>query len=186
MFDKWEGDISNSASDVSQVIAMSEPHQVAGLFRLNPELDQVAHSMELQKGWNMVSLPIYADYMEIDANLLNQTIGHSWTWDENGYISDDNLATKTGYWLFCNKNCLVNLNGVLDEDNVLNLSPGWILAGIGADGMFSSVEHLHNTIWFWDSRAQQFRAVNSDTLLTKGKAYWIYGKGSGSTEVVFP
>ena len=70
LFERWEGDYTTNAEDATQVITMNQPHELTAVFRLDPNLNQTPFSMEFQKGWNLISIPAFSDYMEIEDKIL--------------------------------------------------------------------------------------------------------------------
>ena len=105
-------------------------------------------------------------------------------WTDGQYLADDNLATKQGYWLYCHEGCTFELDGVLDPTKTIDLSTGWMLRGTTARGVFSDPTKIHQTLWTWDAENQQFQALESDTEIETNKGYWIYGKESGTLEII--
>jgi hypothetical protein len=154
-------------------------------------------SISLNKGWNLMSLPLQP--IEYDAAKILSSIAGKYsavyTWHNETqkylqYIPDDpgirnlwNLESRKGYWIYMKEAAVLKIKGVLPQ-TYLDLRAGWNLAGYNSSvkknfPVFSSEKDIA-MIFAWDSKRSEYLSYNpqakSNTLtsLGPGMGFWIY------------
>ena len=85
--------------------------------------------LELDAGWNMVSLPV--DPIDPSANSVLDGVGFYQlvTWSGTGYVTATEFEAGRGYWLLVLQDTNVTVNGTPLSEVTLTLSPGWSMVG---------------------------------------------------------
>lgn len=115
-------------------------------------------SLNLQIGWNMISLPF-------TANLSDREL---WIWNSEGqqYQLTDQLEPLQGAWIWSETAETVDYFGQ-PEANRLNLHENWNLVGVAEN---CQIEADGLTIYSWDKTYQ------GTSVLATGQAYWIHAE----------
>ena len=165
-FSRWHGAIDENSQPTENplMITMDEARQLIAIFDVNG--DQETLTLELKKGWNLISLPHFANNPEINALLGGLKAGNVWQWKDNLVTESEVVKPRTGYWLYCERNTTIDIPGVLDTFAAKDLHPGWNLVGVVSNQFLSASA---TSAWTWDGN--QFVIATS---LERWKAYWIY------------
>ena len=156
------------------------------IINANANIHQVIVSdfmVSLQKGWNLISLPIIPD-QDVQTLFGEMTAGniYAWTNDERGSFftavsKSEILKTLTGYWIYPRENSASHFPAQSLQGFQANteLNPGWNLFGPAIDIDSPYNDDIIGSIWFWDNnRFQPVLPISG--RLEIGKAYWINSK----------
>lgn len=140
------------------------------------------YTLELQKGWNLISVPVDTD-TPVDQLFAGVSSGEVWRFRAGEYEAVPTLEPKVGYWVYCRSAADVNISGIEVFDLNINFSPVWNLLGAVAappfpetdqaipfDAVLTSVDSELGIVWEFDG----FGFKSSGNLLL-GKGYWVYG-----------
>jgi len=138
---------------------------------------------ELDKGWNLVSLPVQVEDARVRA--LFPTAAANLAYDpEEGYAASAELVPGRGYWVFLPEKAAVLVEGQPVPELKVEVSTGWNLIGVGVEPLevgalrVASADRLLLAFGFagdfWEA-----------TSLQPGKGYWIYWfDESGGTDTL--
>jgi len=138
-------------------------------------------TLNLTKGWNLVSTPVYSDYADGTPRLsfpltscVAQTTATYLNYTYNATPISQGLKTSRGYWLKARENCSVELQGALEiasESFSLNLAKGWNL--VGAPGKTILASALAANCSFFGPFAFNGTSYYQAYALEPGKGYWL-------------
>lgn len=138
------------------------------------EPPQAASYIRVQKGWNMVSVPVAAKVsMEKMARECN-TASYAWRLGANGYVKEDTIAPGYGYWVKASSDCDFAVSGDAYTGEPAALSSGWNL--VGAPGSEASISDYSGTCqitsgpWYYSKDSNSYAYASA---LSPAKAYWI-------------
>ncbi len=129
----------------------------------------VEFSLNLTRGWNMVSLPVTPD----DSNASTVLDGVGWyqlvMWNRTGYYEAEVMEAGEGYWLLVLDDVNVSIIGVPVTEVSLNLTRGWTLSGgpygaVDADAAFPGFYQLVSWIEQGYYLSSSFKS---------GLGYWV-------------
>ncbi|MBW9220023.1 S8 family serine peptidase [Methanothermococcus sp. SCGC AD-155-N22] len=143
-------------------------------------LEKVSFTLELERGWNMVSLPLTPDnssVYEIFKNITTLNNRPVVTWDPDTYtfVPVDNIEPKRGYWVFTPSNINITVYGTPINDTRINLKAGWNMIGtVGLQNLNLSL--IPNQVpqrppVTWNGSGYIFEPV---TEIEPGKAAWVF------------
>lgn len=147
--------------------------------------------VELDSGWNLVSLPLQVEQPQVQAVFAGAGggvlhYGTVWQWvatREGGrYEPATSLAAQVGYWVYrAGERVAVSVDGLFPA-GVVGLNPGWNVVGTLRErpppvGVGS--------FWWWNPGVGAFRVVNSTAgeTLKPGRAYWLHASSSGTLDL---
>lgn len=178
-------------------------------YVLPVRLAQRLSNIDLNPGWNFISLPKQPTNIEIASALtsISTELRIVWGFDNSSQnwlkyspsAPSGNLLTTIethrGYWVYMNKTAILDMEGWIATDTTVSLHNGWNLIGYyGIDNapVEDSLSGLGNKwviIWGWENgvwKAKVPQGISTNinipelTTFKKGKAYWI--KMNASTE----
>jgi alpha-tubulin suppressor-like RCC1 family protein len=165
---------------VSDGTATSEPATAQVSIGFNFELD-------LQPGWNLVSLPLAANDSSVEAIFGSAIAGPAWQWDRDHYEVASDLQPGEGCWVYVlpdpaaspeNSTTTLTVSGQASSVTSRSLEPGWNLVGpIGTPDAAPLPlplstplgAQLAGVVWIW----QNGRYVVPEAL-PLGQAAWLY------------
>ena len=178
-FLRWQGDIDggNESTENPLSVTMNRSRAIFAIF--SPVGNSETLMLELNPGWNLISVPMFPENPDHEVVLGGHFIGEIWDWRNNTFLDVISILKPTiGYWLFCSQPSNVPITGVKDTFTTLNLEPGWNLVGVtGNQGLPSGA----TIAWTWDGR--RFRVANS---LEPWKGYWIYSAANRNPTITSP
>ncbi|ODS36489.1 hypothetical protein BEH94_02515 [Candidatus Altiarchaeales archaeon WOR_SM1_SCG] len=161
-----------------------------------PEPAISSYTLELNKGWNLISIPIKPENLSISAVLApiegKYTDVATWNgaWEYHSYAYGDwfgDLAAiepKKGYWIYMTEPSELEVTGTTNYDRETNLYGGWNLIGststepAALDTALSSIAGKYIDVATWNG-AWEYRSYaygdwfgELDTI-EPGKGYWI-------------
>jgi hypothetical protein len=133
----------------------------------------------VEKGWNMVSIPLtVSDGRRI--TLFPNSYYPSWRWIQSyGYVSNDTLIPRRGYWLKFDSTRTVTVTGLPRLSDTIDVTQGWNLVGslsvpLPADSIRSIPPGIIASKFFEYSHHYQEAAT-----LIPIKGYWVKVKQDG-------
>ncbi len=128
----------------------------------------VTVTLELDTGWNMVSLPV--DPVDPSANSVLGGVGFYQlvAWSGTGYISASEFEEGRGYWLLVLQDTNVSVTGALVNEVNLTLSPGWSMVG-GTDDEVQAADVFPG---FYQLVTWTGTGYTPATVFEPGKGYW--------------
>ena len=136
-----------------------------------------ASSIQLNSGWNIVSVPLQSDDMSktfLFPNATSNLYGFS-----NNYVIIDTAVNSKGYWIRYPNSELIGVTGRRVESLSVPVQSGWNLIGIYDRDV--SVNQLTTTPS--SILTSLFYGFNSNyqtpTVLESGKGYWIRSSSNG-------
>lgn len=127
-----------------------------------PENGQPQITLQLETGWNLVSLPFAAE--QLDQQIQNP----AWIWNEIDYVSTDTVDAQQGFWIYATESQEIEVVGTKTGQGVISLSKGWNLAGPAQNCPIPTGVAVYG----FDGTTQDLN-LTSQTLVT-GRGYWIY------------
>ena len=171
---------TEAGRDPSPAVDMLEQQSVYvrqdAVFRLELDPPRVL-DLELQPGWNLVSLPMRPSRERVSRLLNRQYLGPVRTWehDQRGagaYAEVETATPKTGMWVNWQgaTRSAFTVRGRPIRDAAVMLRAGWNLIGpIG-----ECANPFTHPVWGWDAETQGYVRVPPGDPLLPGKAYWVY------------
>jgi hypothetical protein len=151
-------------------------------------------TINLTKGWNLISTPLQPSDSAIDRVLANLKGKYNAVYAYNvsgyeAYIPEESFELKSietgrGYWIFIVEPVQLTIKGSKSTGPV-NLKQGWNLVGFNSiDTMsvtsaFSSLSGKYSVVYGYDNASGKYLGytpgvTNDLTQLQPGKGYWIY------------
>ena len=138
----------------------------------------VTKTVNINKGWNIVSMPLTADDMYYQS-IFPSAASQPYVFNA-GYQKVDSLETNPGYWLKFSDAVTQTVEGVPAETEEIQVEEGWNLIGSFADevstqNIYSIPDGIIESPFFEFENGY----VVPERLLT-GKGYWIKTNSEGS------
>lgn len=174
------------------IIAVIATGLIAGLAAPKPVASQEPPSdqsvspvqirYDLQKGWNLVSLPVLAEDMRL-SRLFSAALGCLAYEPGEGYMVSTDLVAGRGYWVYLPERAEVLIEGQPVAELHVEVSTGWHLIGGGRTPL--DVNELKTAsggrLLLAFGYDLSYREVNS---LQPGKGYWIFWFDPSGEEAV--
>ncbi|MCF8265949.1 MAG: T9SS type A sorting domain-containing protein, partial [Melioribacteraceae bacterium] len=134
-------------------------------------------SVALNSGWNLFSIPISGDEMNVD-NLFTNSTSPVYKF-ENGYSVVSDVEVATGYWI---RNAMaedIEVCGSAVGSNEVPILEGWnLIGGYVGDNSVSAITTepagiLNSPFWGFEG------GYNNSSLIVEGKGYWIRSTQNG-------
>lgn len=127
--------------------------------------------INLNSGWDMISLPIIPDTTDLASLFPEAVIAYAF---DQSYQETTQLKPGKGYWIKTTSNLTYTITGQAFDYYSINLSQGWHLIGCVNDTVIprTNPENQISVIYGFDN----FYYITN--RLEKGKAYWIKVKES--------
>lgn len=199
-FKVWDAS-ANEVLDVSQTVSSIVQGTVGewpnNLFWLHAN-HGLQQSISLQMGWNMVSLNVHPDDMQITSifagimpHLLSVKSSDGVFFPNNPFNTLTSLSDGRGYYVKVSQNCTLQVSGTAINVSVpIALAAGWNLAGftpqasMGIDVALASIAGNLQQVKGVEGVYIPGNPFNTLTSLSPGRAYWI--KLSNSASLVYP
>jgi hypothetical protein len=125
-------------------------------------------TLELEAGWNMVSLPVVPDDPAASAVMPSGVFYQLVTWTGTGYALSTEFEAGRGYWLLVLHDVDVTVSGQPVDSLSLGLSAGWNMVGgtvdeVPAIDVFSGFHQLVT----WSGTGYTLA-----TVFEPGRGYW--------------
>lgn len=160
--------------------------------------NQTTYTLNLEQGWNLVSLPLMPANNEINAVLGSLDYTSVWRWNSDSQVWESylngiggefsTLESGRGYWIYANSDDTVTVTGISGSSAYLN--KGWNLAGYGLlyeQAISSTLSEIHvNSVWRWNAYSQKWESYldaiqgGEFTTFEPGRGYWIYAENEGT------
>jgi alpha-tubulin suppressor-like RCC1 family protein len=157
-------------------ISAGESHSLAiGALSL-PDGDGIA--LQLQTGWNMVSVPVLADDMTTASVFEGAVAVYTWDPKMKSYVSPSTIAPCRGYWVAVTTNTTITVTGTPVTFWECDISQGWNMIGsvseimaIGALSDDSAGDPLLlSAVYRWNPTGKMYESVSQ---ITPGFGYWL-------------
>jgi hypothetical protein len=143
---------------------------------LSAELDVL--SIDLEAGWNMVSIPLTLPDMSVGAVFPSRLAVYTWDPGNKSYTQPTVIEPEKAYWVAVAQAETVNLRGTGETMVSTGVLAGWNMVGsafggavpVGEldDGGSGSVQT--NAIYNWNPEAKAYGVASS---IQPGKGYWV-------------
>ena len=125
------------------------------------------HTISLDAGWNMVSIPVIPADASVDAifgdNITQPVYGYS-----AGYNPVTTLEPKKGYWVLANSAVDISISGTVPSNLEVTVVPGWNMVGpISPNVQVSSFTDVTLPVYGYAA------GYNSVTVLEQTEGYWV-------------
>jgi hypothetical protein len=134
-------------------------------------------AVELQSGWNLVSLPLHSDANAVAA-VFPQAVSGAFRFDD-GYKDSPILAFGTGYWLRYPRAAGITMSGTATTGDVIALHPGWNLIGSFNEGRSVSTLTTIPTGIIASSLFAYRGGYQVANAIEPGIAYWVKSNAAG-------
>lgn len=134
----------------------------------------VTASMTMDKGWNMMSLPVYPDNDTIqpDFKCVYESVNNGYKWIK----TEDIDKTLTGYWVYSPVRQAYSINGWKIDSTQKEFRHGWHM--IGGCSKPTRLRPIDGEITIiYDYGPNGFFRLNSG-ILQPGRGYWIKYKNN--------
>ena len=139
---------------------------------------QACSNINLNTGWNIVSIPVAAVNMST-GTIFPNAIAETFLWSSTGYQSVTTLANRLGYWLKYANQASVNVCGVKVAASTIPLSAGWnMIGGYESDISVSSITTTPSGILESSFFGYENGYIQPLSLIP-GKGYWIKSAQNG-------
>jgi hypothetical protein len=158
----------------------------------NPELK---HTLQLQTGWNLISLPITPKDGSISNILapINGKFVAIYAWNGTAFESHipgeqsdlTSMAAGRGYWIYMDQGATLEVKGSSAQKSIA-LSEGWNLLGYNSTTSMSATQALASTkgmveaVFSFNTAENQYQEVET---FQPGLGYWVYSSGNGSWSI---
>lgn len=142
------------------------------VFNIKP--NRGTRSLQLRKGWNLVSHPINQNNVSV-TSVLPLIIGGPYVFDmTNGYVQQDTIAEKKGYWIRLSDKYDISLNGRIIEDTILTVKTGWNLIGsnsstVNKNDIYTQPSGIIQSLFYGYDSAGYY----SSNQIRYGSGYWV-------------
>lgn len=150
------------------------------LFLLSFVDAQITDTMHIQRGWNLLSLPVKIGDVPVNINFPT-AVSDAFLF-EGEYIHKDTIDNGTGFWLKFDSAENTVLTGEAIHRDTINVSEGWNMIGalsFPIHKSFITTEPLGIIISDYFYYMTQSGYQTSDTL-KPGLGYWVKVSESGS------
>ncbi len=150
--------------------------------RLDIVLAHGTAQLDLEPGWNLVSLPlqpldasvagIFSSANLVDGRGRNGETVHSgpvWGWNGTNYVELDELSAFRGAWVYAETAASLEIRGTPVAAAAIPLARGWNLVGPPATMNAPPEARLPGGFWAFDRASGQ--NIRTPTLQT-GRGYW--------------
>lgn len=162
------GQVIESGSELS-----AGSHQLLITAKLLP---YVSATLQLNAGWNMVSIPIIPNNNTVEAifgcisTLNDKPIV---TWESPQFVTVDIISPNIGYWVFTPTDTEINLIGKKIENKTLNLNAGWNM--VSTNGLESlDIEKIPNQIVGRPAVSWKSPSFVETNVIEPGKSAWVF------------
>ncbi|MEA3325289.1 MAG: Ig-like domain-containing protein, partial [Euryarchaeota archaeon] len=125
------------------------------------------HTISLDAGWNMVSIPVIPADASVNAIFGDNIITPVYEYNA-GYKAVTSLEPKKGYWVLANSAVDISINGTVPSDLEVMIVPGWNMIGpVSSNVQVSSFTDIIPPVYKYDA------GYKSVTVLEKTKGYWV-------------
>ena len=133
------------------------------------ESPNVTVTLELDAGWNMVSLPVMPE-VPVSASVLSDVGFYQLvTWSGSGYVSATSFEEGRGYWLLVLQATNLTVTGTPLSEVNLTLSPGWSMVG----GPYSAVQASEVFSSFYQLVTWSGTGYTMSSEFVPGMGYWV-------------
>ncbi|MBT3378218.1 MAG: Ig-like domain-containing protein [Lentisphaerae bacterium] len=143
----------------------------AVLQRLNVDLD-------LQAGWNLISIPVEPVDPSVEAvfplGSIHTDAVYAWLPGEQRYTTVTTVEPLVGYWVYCDAAVVVPVAGLPALGGTVELEPGWNLVGLPGDAVLIDNPAVFFPAWSWDAAVQVYGQLQPGDGVGNGQAFWIY------------
>ncbi|BAI62868.1 hypothetical protein MCP_2796 [Methanocella paludicola SANAE] len=174
----------------------------------NDQNDQQSFTIQLKKGWNLISFPLVNDsvwasqftgtaistvlsYDRVSGNFTSYLVGIS----PPSY--DINLRTDSGYFLYCEEDTFIVIYGSLPDHRSIDIFPGWNLIGWSSlstsnaktvcgkmDGS-QTIDHYINPVDNYESYIEGISPDEYSFDMIPGEGYFIYSESENIVKYTF-
>ncbi|MDI6803482.1 MAG: hypothetical protein QME58_06505 [Bacteroidota bacterium] len=131
----------------------------------------------VNKGWNLISLPLSVDNGRINS-LFTNTTSFAFSYDGQ-YIQTDSLKKGIGYWLKFDSTMNFNITGIEFLTGTIDVAAGWNLIGsVSQPILVSSIQTIPGEIISSSFYGYDNSYIDVNTILP-GKGYWIKVNATG-------
>ena len=142
-----------------------------------PTTTQITNNIHLEKGWNLISIPLNLTNNSFN-HLFNNTNVTVFGYKNNSWFVPEEFETKLGYWVKLNQSLNLTITGT-EATETINLTNGWNLVGYpNVDTMQITDSNLKDYLVLayannsWLSYAPN-RTINTLDKLKPGYGYWV-------------
>jgi len=139
-------------------------------------------SLSLQRGWNLLSLPIQPYDNAVAAVLKGAGKGTVpyravYGWNGTAFYAATTLDALTGYWVYCPEDCRIEVAGQALPAPQRTLPAGWSLVGASHYWPWDGARAGDGKCLGWSGAAYRTLGAQAEPetdLMVPGAAYWIY------------
>ena len=129
---------------------------------------EVEFTLELNIGWNMVSIPVIPDDHSAASVLSDVGFFQLVTWSGTGYVPATSFEAGKGYWLLVLEDVNVTITGIPVDSLSLSLSTGWSMIG----GTYDEVQAADVFPGFYQLVTWTGTGYIPATVFEPGRGYW--------------
>ncbi len=139
-------------------------------------LDAEIMTLNLHRGWNLVSLPLEPVDQDVDSVFLGSSQvdinGQAWMWNgkngANQFVKAAVIHGLTGYWIYAKTAGNLDIEGYPILNPRVRLYNDWNMVGATDQMTVPNHVNLSPILWRWDRN----KFINSNELIPK-HGYWI-------------
>jgi len=140
-------------------------------------------SLNLQTGWNMVSVPVEADDMLASTVFAGSVAVYTWDPDLKSYVSPDTIEPKRGYWVAVTEPKTITVTGTPVTEWTGTAYEGWNMIGslygdpVTPDCLTTTADPdplQRDDLYCWDPVEKEFQPAAS---FSEGAGYFLASAG---------
>jgi hypothetical protein len=146
-------------------------YENSGAARVYFMYNQHSGSIDLKKGWNLISIPVNStlDKSSIVCDIYKDYI-YSYDSLSQSYKPVSFLEPGKGYWVYAKNDCSFSITGSPYSLNT-SLKSGWNIVGSSSSSTSSLTGcNIISSIWYYDPTIEQY---TKSSTIEPGKAYWL-------------
>ncbi len=125
-------------------------------------------TIDLNSGWNMVSLPVVAEDMSAESILSEVGYYQLVTWSGTQYSEALEFEPGKGYWLLSLVEVSIQVSGTPVEQLSIDLTPGWnMIGGLNTESDAMETFPSYYQLYAWDGGG-----YIESTVLEPSDGYW--------------
>jgi hypothetical protein len=125
------------------------------------------HTISLDAGWNMVSIPVIPADASVNAIFGDNIITPVYEYNA-GYMEVTSLEPTKGYWVLADSPADIEIAGTVPSDLEVTIVPGWNMIGpVSSNVQVSSFTGIITPVYGYSA------GYNEVTTLEQTEGYWV-------------
>ena len=139
-------------------------------------MEKQTFSLNLNAGWNMISLPLIPDNCSVHAifgSIPTLETMPVVTWKSPSFVEVERIEPKIGYWVFTPTDTTINVTGNPIDNTTLILEAGWNMVGtVGLDNL--TISDIPNQVPQRPAVTWVAPSFVETDVIEPGKSAWVF------------